>query len=378
MMTDEFAGGAAAPAETVSAPEVSSNTPEPIIESTPRGAIDRAFASLGDDLSSDKPAEKPAATAETAAPATEGDRVRNADGTFAAKDPNAAPVEAAKSDAVEKPTIEQPTTETQPGDAPARFSPDAKAVWATAPEAIKAETLRMERELTAGVEKYREDATAFDSVREYDSMAKQYGTDLKSALDRYVAFDKSLNENPIQGILSICADKGMNPREVAAAILGQELPPAEQQTAQSQRIINDLQAKIDRLERGVSTIQTGSVSQTINSFVSGLPAADQPLFEELGGNIAALINQGHDLPSAFAQAKEAERTRVQRLATSFGFTAQPAAAAVPPAPDLTAQTQKGQLSVTGAPSSGSNPSNRKPPSSPRDALDRAFDTVGMT
>lgn len=376
MMTDEFAGGAAAPAETVSAPDVPSNVPEPILESTPRGAIDRAFASL-EEPGGEKPAPSVKEQVDALAP-TEGDRTRNPDGTFAAKDPNAAPAEPAKADAVEKPTVEQPATETLPGDAPARFSPDAKALWATAPEPVKAEVLRMEREMTAGLEKYREDATAFDSVREYDSMAKQYGTDLKSALDRYVAFDKALNDNPIQGLLSICADKGMNPREVAAAILGQQLPPAEQQTAQSERVINELRNEIAQLRQGVTTIQSGSVSQTIQSFVSSLPATDQPLFEELGTSIAALIKQGHDLPSAFATAKEAERTRVQRLATSFGFTPAPAAPAVPPAPDLTAQTLKGQLSVTGAPSSGSNPSNRKPPSSPRESLDRAFDAVGVT
>lgn len=374
MITDEFAGGATAPAETVSAPEVQGNTPEPIAESTPRGAIDRAFASLE---SGDKSAETSKPQADAVAP-TESDRVRNPDGTFAAKDPTAAPTEPTKTEAPDKAVIEPPTTDTATGEAPARFSPDAKAVWATAPEAIRAETLRMERELNAGLEKYRADATAFEPIREYDAMAKQYGTDLKSALDRYVAFDKSINANPLQGILEICADKGLNPREIAAAIMGQELPPAEQQTAQSQRVINELQAKIDRLERGVTTIQTGSLTQAITSFVDSLPEADKPLFEELGENIAALIKKGHDLPSAFAQAKEAERTRVQRLASSFGFTAQPAVPAVPPAPDLTAQTQKGQLSVTGAPSSGSNPSNRKPPSSPRDALDRAFDTVGVT
>lgn len=377
MMTDELAGGAAAPAESISAPEVPSNTPEPIAESTPRGAIDRAFAALGDDMSSDKPA--PVAKEPKEAPASaEGERARNPDGTFAAKDPAAVTAEPAKAETIEKPAAEAPKPETAPGEPPARFSPDAKALWATAPDPVKAEVLRMEREMTAGLEKYREDATAFESVREYDSMAKQYGTDLRSALDRYVAFDRELNDDPIQGILHVCADKGINPREMAAAILGQELPPAEQQTAQSQKIINELQAKIDRLERGVTTIQSGTVTQQIEAFVSSLPEADQPLFEELGPNIAALIKQGHDLPSAFAQAKEAERTRVQRLATSFGLTAQPGAVPAAPEPDLTAQTQKGQLSVTGAPSSGSNPSNRKPPSSPRDALDRAFDTVGVT
>jgi hypothetical protein len=377
MMTEEFAGGAAAPAETVSTPDVPSNTPEPILESTPRGAIDRAFASLGDDLASDKPEPSVKEQVDALAPA-DGDRARNADGTFAAKDPNAAPAEPAKADIPDAAAVDAPKADALPGDAPARFSPDAKAVWATAPEPVKAEVLRMEREMTAGLEKYREDAAAFEGIRQFDQLAKQNGTDLPSAMERYVAFEVGLNNDPVAGFISICADKGLNPREIAAKVMGQELPPAERQTVQSERVINELRNEIAQLRNGVTTIQTGSVSQTINSFVSSLPAADQPLFDELGTSIAALINQGHDLPSAFATAKEAERTRVQRLATSFGFTPAPAAPAVPPAPDLTAQTLKGQLSVTGAPSSGSNPSNRKPPSSPRDALDRAFDTVGVT
>lgn len=377
MMTDEFAGGAAAPAETVSTPEPS-NTPEPIQESTPRGAIDRAFASveLGEQeyRRVEPKSETPTAATETG----EGDRARNPDGTFAAKDPAAATAGAAKADIPDAATVETPKADTLPGEAPARFSPDAKAVWATAPEALRAETLRMERELTAGVEKYRQDATAFEPLRQFDQLAKQNGTDLPSAMERYVAFEMGLNADPVAGFISICADKGLNPREIAAKVMGQELPPAEQQSAQTVQHIRQLEAKIAQLEQGYQGIQSDTVGGKIASFVNSLPEADKPLFEELGTNIAALIKQGHDLPSAFATAKEAERTRVQRLATSFGFTAQPAAPAVPPAPDLTAQTLKGQLSVTGAPSSGSNPSNRKPPSSPRDALDRAFDTVGVT
>lgn len=378
-MADEFTGGAPAPAEGISTPEVQSNTPEPILESTPRGAIDRAFAAMGDDTPPAKPTpvEKADPIAAKPVEAAEGDRARNADGTFAPKDPIVASAVDPAAALAEKPVVDPLKPEAAPGDAPSRFSPDAKAVWATAPEPVKAEVLRMERELTAGMEKYREDATAFESVREYDSMAKQYGTDLRSALDRYVSFDKSLNDNPFQGLLSICQDKGINPREFAAAIMGQELPPAERQSSDQQRVIQQLNAKIDQLERGVSTIQSGSVSQTITSFVNGLPDADKPLFEELGAPIAALIKQGHDLPSAFAQAKEAEKTRMQRLAGNFGFSPTPPAPA-PSIPDLSAQTLKGGLSVTGAPSSGSNPSNRKPPSSPRDALDRAFDTVGVT
>jgi hypothetical protein len=39
--------------------------------------------------------------------------------------------------------------------APKRFNAEAKDDWASAPETVRAEVLRMERELTAGLEKHR-------------------------------------------------------------------------------------------------------------------------------------------------------------------------------------------------------------------------------
>lgn len=369
-MSDEFAGGAPAPAEVTATPEIASNTPEPITETTPRGAIDRAFAAVDAGATQVEAKPKPE---QSEAVAETGDRERNPDGTFKAKEAAADGAEQVKAKVVADDAIK---AEPAPGDAPARFSPDAKAVWATAPEALRAETLRMERELTAGVEKYREDATAFDSVREYAAMAQEYGTDLRSALDRYVAMDKALNDNPLQGLMLICQDKGLDPRQIAAAILGEQLPPEELAASQAAQTIQSLQNEIAQLKQGVQGIQMGTYTQQVDAFLNGLDANDQAIFHEFSGSIADLIKKGSSLQDAFAQAKEAEKTRVQRLAAHFGLNAQPPALPAP-TPDLTAQTQKGQLSVSGAPSSGSNPSNRKPPSSPREALNRAFDVAGL-
>jgi len=48
---------------------------------------------------------------------------------------------------------------------------------------------------------------------------------------------------------------------------------------------------------------------------------------------------------------------------------------VPPAPKD--QTLKGQLSISGAPASGSNPLTRKAPVTPRESLDRSFASLGL-
>lgn len=364
-MTDELAGGAAAPAEDVATPDIQSNTPEPITEATPRGAIDRAFAAL------DTPAENGAeGKPETPVAPVDGDRPRNPDGTFAPKDPATAtqPVDTAAKP--EKPVTEQPTTPSASGEAPARFSPDAKAAWATVAEPVKAEVNRAIRELEGGIEGYRQQ---WEPLKQFDEIARQNNTTLPDALQRYVAFDVMLSQDVVRGLHTIAQDKGFDLKAVAAHILGQEAPAPDQQA----QIINGLNQKIAALEQqvgGVSThIQTQQQTALRNEIESFASDAAFARFDELAGDITFFIETRvpKDLPPR------------ERLAQAYALAERlnPAPAVVAPtpapAPDLTAQTRKGQLSVTGAPSSGSNPSNRKPPSSPRDAIDRAFDTVGV-
>lgn len=371
-MTDELTGGVSTPADTPSvAPETSVPQVAPP-EPTPRAAIDRAFASLdaaenGDD-STDHGQDVPS-----------GNRERNPDGTFKAKEASQPTEKALEPVKAEKPTTDQPKDEAGADEAPSRFSPDAKAAWKDAPPAIKAEVKRAFTELEQGIEKYRGDAQEFDSVRDFAKLAKDNGTTLRGGLERYVSFEMAINKDPVQGILSVCEDKGIDPRQIAQAILGQKAEAGQggQQNAELLRTINNLNAKIAQLEQGVSTIRGQSVEEKLNSFVSSLDETDAGLFEELGEQIAQNISQGKSLPDAFAAAKEAEKQRVERLAPRFGLNPQPPVPAPVPKPDPSSQTRKGQLSVTGAPGSGSNPDARKTPSSAREALDNAFATIGL-
>lgn len=370
-MTDDFAGGADAPADT---PSVAAETSVPQVappEPTPRAAIDRAFASLdaaesGDDTA-DQGQEEPSAN-----------RERNPDGTFKAKDASQPAEKAQEPVKADKQATDQPKAETDAEEAPSRFSPDAKAAWKDAPPAIKAEVKRAFTELEQGIEKYRGDAQAFDSVRDFDKLARENGTTLRGGLERYVSFEMAINKDPVQGILSVCDDKGIDPKQIAQAILGQKAEPGQGgQNAELVSTINKLNAKIAQLEQGYTSIRGQSVEEKLNGFVSSLDEADAGLFEELGEQIAREISQGKSLPDAFAAAKEAEKQRVERLAPRFGLNPQPPAPAPAPKPDPSSQTRKGQLSVTGAPGSGSNPDARKTPSSARESIDNAFASLGL-
>ena len=378
-MADEFAGGAPAPAESISTPDTQSNTPAPIAESTPRSAIDRAFDAVEAQERGEPAKPAPKQDAEpVATQTTDTDRTRNPDGTFAAKEP-------AKDGVSEpEPTVDATKPDAAATDAPSRFSPDAKAAWKDAPEPIKAEVNRAIRELEQGIERYRGDATTYNEVfRPFVDMATRSNLDPQHQLNEYVKIDMALAQDFNSGIGMIFKNAGINPREWAAQVVGQPSTPADQQQGAQDRVIQQLQQEISNLRQGFNGVhqtleqqRQGQIGQSLESFTGTLPEGDRALFLELDGEIARYLQDPSiTLADAFAKAKTDAQTRYQRMFGNPASSAPPVAK--PAAPDLTAQTRKGQLSVTGAPGAGSNPDTRKPPSSPRAAIDGAFASLGL-
>lgn len=356
-MTDQIDG--ATPSEPIATPEAEA-APEPqvsTVEATPRDAIERAFAKL--DAEDDAISE----------PKPEGDRKRGPDGRFVASE--AADVQEAD-DAKEERPEQVPETKaaaekTGFAEPPARFSAEAKAAWAAAPEPVKAEIHRAVREMEAGIEKHRAAAQEWDAIREFDDLAKRHNTSVKTALTNYVRLDTEMAKDPIKGLDLVAQQFGMTLRQVAEHVLGQ---PADQTQHQNEAIIMELRRELAGLKEqlgGVSTTiqeqRNASVQREVEAF-----AADHPRFDELSEEIARQIGAGFTLAEAYRRAE---------LLNPVQTPAQAPAVEAAPKPDLAAQTRKGSLSLNGAPSSGSNPAHRKPPSSARDALDRAFGQLGI-
>lgn len=329
---------------------------------TPRSAIDKAFAALEARDRGDKP------PLETEVDQT-GTRERNPDGTFKARadDATAKPVVDTKQAAATDPNAD-PTKTTNFNDAPARFSADAKAQWATAPEAVRAEATRAIKELEGGIEQYRQ---TFEPYREFDKQLKTNGQSFKEVFDHYTGIEQLLAKEPLQGLDRICQNMGFSLREIAAHVMNQ---PADQQATQQEGVIRELRTQISNLEKqigGVSTtIQSEREQKTLDKVMAFATDPAHSRFDELSNDIAFFIQNGRakDLQEAYALA--------ERLNPAPQAPAPAQAAQAAPTAD-TAQTRKGQLSTTGAPSSGSNPANRKPPASARDAIDRAFANVGI-
>lgn len=378
-MTDEAlaasADAAPMPEANDAAPSEQSSAPEPVqkAEPTARGAIERAFAAIEQrEKQVDEPTDKPA---------VEGDRKRNPDGTFAARDasepavdqlkaPEKAPEKPAKADSI------------QPGfgEPPNRFSADAKAAWATAPEPVRAETMRAIRELETGIKQYQEQ---YEPFREFDKALKASGQTFKQVFEHYTGIENLLSQDLTRGLDVICQNAGTSLREIAAHVMGQ---PQDQGTALQERTINDLRQEITALKReltGVTTsLKTDKETSVFNAITEFSTRAEYARFEELGPDIAMFL-QTRLAPKVEAARRTGKFDEVLSEAYQLAERINPAPPAVAPvvaapaAPQAPAQTRKGQLSLSGAPSSGSNPANRKPPSSPREALDRAFASVGI-
>jgi hypothetical protein len=254
---------------------------------------------------------------------------------------------------------------------PTRFSPDAKTAWKDAPEPVRAEVHRAFREMEQGIQKYRDDATAFNDLRDYDALAKQHGTTIRQTMDQYIRLSQTLqSRDPMPAIQELLRHAGMTVQDLVGYVSGQQ---PEQASAGAAREIMELRNQVGQLQQQLQG-ELGQVKSTLqNQQAQGLLgeiqqfASDKPRFDELSMEIAAQVRAGYNLDEAYVRAE-----RLNPLAAA-PF---PPAAAQNGAPDPAAQP-RGSLSVTGAPAAGSDPRNRGPSPTTRAALDKSFAFVGL-
>ncbi|MCD0415691.1 hypothetical protein LOC51_00555 [Rubrivivax sp. JA1024] len=405
-------GGAAAPTEPVDAtvaeevvtpPNPISTESEAAAAPEPKGktpsideALDRAAATVEAKTKS-KAEGKGDEAADASKPA------RAEDGRFAAKEPaKDAPKDGAKNDEAPKdaakpaPKSNDEAAAKAPGDAapssdqapkpsateaakhpaPARFSNDAKAVWDAAPEPVRAEVARMERELSAGIEKYRTRAERDEQLEDFHQLASRSGTDVKTALTKYTNMEALLRQNPLRGLEEVCANIGVSLKDVAQIVLGQT---PDQERSQAEATIRDLRNQVAGLQEQIAGMTDRFAQQDQRAVEERVAAwaADKPLFEVLAPHIAQEMQAtgGRDLDQAY-QAVLQKHPQLAALASpppaEDPATIKPAASEAPAAPDPEAQTRKGSKSITGAPSAGSTPGAKRRLPSIDEAIDAAF------
>jgi hypothetical protein len=370
--------------DVVSTPNPISTEREPVTDNQPADEGKPAKAPTAREAL-ERAAAKVEADADPAKPVKSDPPQRADDGKFAAKDgakdagkDAAKPADAKAPDAKADPARQDAAAKGQPpeegrqpadpaqkpasgqGEAPARFSADAKAAWAAAPEPVKAEVARMERELTQGIEKYRGDAEAFEPVRKFHDMAKASGNTLDKVLETYVGLETMIDKNPIVALERICEMKGFTLRQVAEHVMGQapdaQAAQRDSETMALKREIHGLKQQLGQVSGTLEQQKTDRVNAQVAEF-----ADKHPRFDELAQDIAFFIESGRttDLAEAYSLAERLNPAPVP-------------ASAPKPAPDPSAaQTRKGEKSINGAPTPGSDPVTRQPSSSIRESLLKA-------
>ena len=178
------------------------STPEASPSATLSDALDNAF----DNVFSDEPE-------------MQSGRARDQSGRFAKgeakSEAKAAPIDPKPASAEPAPEAKAPPTEQaiNPDEPPARLSAEAKAQWGALPPAVKADVHRTIREMQGGIEKYRTEATRWQTdVAPYETLAQQYGMDIKGVLADYEGMARMMATNPVQVFDTLAKRHGLRCR----------------------------------------------------------------------------------------------------------------------------------------------------------------------
>jgi len=261
--------------------------------------------------------------------------------------------------ATDAPAATEPAPEPKPTAfkaPPSRFDDAARAEWEAVPEGTRGAIHRMVREADAGIQKYKADAEAFEPVRQYHEMAKQSGTDLPTALGRYVNIEQELRRDPISGLQAVVANLGIKGpngqpvtlRDIAAHVLGQPADKvasrAEAQTQTLTREIEALKRQLGSVTQHVQTQQTEAKTSAITSEWQSF-VAENPRATELEAEMAEFLRGFRFDDSVSVK---------DRLAKAYRY-----AAASAPEP-IVAHTDTPPLAQTQpAPKAETNPAGRK-------------------
>jgi hypothetical protein len=294
------------------------------------------------------------------------DRTRSEDGKFQSQNPKVAeaPAKAADVPAQAAETSQSEGRVTR-YEAPARFNDQGKAEWAKAPESVQAEVHRALKNMEEGYTKHKEGSERWESVREFDEIARKNGGDLKSTLGQLKAIEDAFDRGPVEGMNAVAQRMGVNLNALAAHIMGQQ---PNQQVAQAHQRIQELEAKIKEFEA------EREAPNIVNEFFSKNEDA-----KEYTDKIAFLLKTGKAdtledafefvkmfAPASSASAMPASSAPANNQSSSAVVDATPAA----PNP-------AGQKSITGAPSPNADTIKSGAPSkSIRAAIEKAAARLG--
>lgn len=355
----------------------------------PKASSREALSKALDDVEAkEKPAEKAKEAPEAEKPKDEAaktedkpQKARAEDGKFAKADKpvdgdaKAEPGAADKAAQGQEAEAARQSEGRKHAEPPARFLPEARAKWANVPNEVKTEVHRVAQEYDAELERVRPAVEAYESVKEYDEMAKGAGTTMKDAMRNYVEIDKLLISSPAQGIARVLQAINITPEQLVDAIT--KNPNAFKVQAQPQpQQQPQVAPEVARLQEENQALRQHAIAAAARPIIDAFKA-DHPDYVEREPQVLAILKSG-----VVDQIYGSGLSPVQRLTEAYRMAggtppSQPVPLAAPThsAPETDRPVDPaGQKSVRGAPSAGFDPQVRRPKSN-REAAAAALDEV---
>lgn len=185
---------------------------------------------------------------------------------------------------------------------PSGFDDAAKAEWETVPESVRGAVHRRAREMESGIERLRAQVQEYEPVKQYAEMARQSGTTLDQALQRYVGMEQMLRQDPMSGLQQVVANLGLKKpdgspvtlRDVAASIMGQT---PDQAASRQEATINRLTQQVQSLTQQLGGFSKHVEQQQEQAKVSSAQGAwdafqrEMPRAKELEPQIAEFLTK---------------------------------------------------------------------------------------
>ncbi|WP_430438993.1 hypothetical protein [Shinella sp.] len=235
--------------------------------------------------------------------------------------------------------LQQPS---QAMEAPNSWSADAKAKWATLDPSIQAEIARREQNMSAGGQKWSEEKRSYEEILSpVRTMAQRYGVNERDGLQRLLAANEYLEQDPQAAIAWLAQSYGVDLSNLNQTL--QDRPQVDPALLRISQEVNSLKATLQERE-----------SQEVNSELSRFATAPgHEHFEKVRVSMGHLLatGQAKDLNEAYERAVWADpeiRTSLMSAQTGNQQAQQRAR-------EQAERAKRGALSVVGSPSAGAVP-----------------------
>jgi hypothetical protein len=258
------------------------------------------------------------------------------------------------------PTKQAPAASQTTVPAPARLSPEAKAEWDKAPEAVKQAFVKAEQDMQRGVDELKSRYSLIDqAIAPHADALRQMNATPGEAVNRMFLWFKALAGDPAQAFPLLAKSMGFDWTKVAQATMqaaAQQQPGTAPEIPEPVRnYVSGLEQQIQRLGQQLNNVQSGfgSMQQDVQAQNEAkardnlaIWSKDKEFFEEVRQDMGQLLQTGMvplkngqvDLDSAYEHAiyfnpdvrakvlakQQQANQQVQQAATAAATTAKQA------------------------------------------------------